>query len=99
MARTQGLAGRPLPIIRSADGSSVVDWQAALAVPAWARPRSDRKPRHPISGGSDAVESSDPGVTSRPPIYNRISQSTPADATMLLTACAIIPGSRLPVDS
>src|SRR4030095_11094834 len=42
------------------------DLKAFLAVPAWARPRSDRKPQRrlpPISGGSDVPisESSDPG--------------------------------------
>jgi hypothetical protein len=49
------------------------DLKAFLAVPAWAWPRSDRKPPRqlpPISGGSDVPisESSDPGVKLRPPM-------------------------------
>ena len=66
LVRAHALAGRPLPMIRAADGTSRVDWEAAFAVPAWARPRGDRKKLPSIAGGSD-VEFNEGTDTSRPP--------------------------------
>jgi hypothetical protein len=64
-----GSQGAPLPTVREADGTSRVDWKAALAVPSWACGRALSKHprlkgegkravlRHPpIAGGSDAPE-------------------------------------------